>query len=355
MILNKAVMAGGVAAVILGGTCPATAQELVDQREVWEQRIEIARGGIHEAGRIHDADQGVKAAFFAAREADVLEVEPLTPRAGVRNAPFTAEAVTEFTQILGDGNRIERTFSTMIARDSRGRTRREQEVAMVGPLAALQDSSPKLVIIIDPEAKTDYTLDDHAKVATKHGGPFQIRGQVKGAVGGDVLMVMGSDGAPGIPAIAKKGVGPVPVRPDVIETMVTKGVGRGVVYQASTAAAKVSTEPLGTKMIEGVAADGVRTTMTIPAGAVGNVSPIDVVTERWTSKELQMDVLITRRDPRAGDTTYRLTNIVRAEPPADLFVVPADYTVHEPADPATPARMMKKIDVKGFEIKKLGK
>jgi hypothetical protein len=340
----KIVIVGGVAAVILGGPCRAAAQESWQQPAIWEQRIEIARGGIHEAGRIQDGDQGGKAAFFAAREADVLEVEPLTPRPGVRNAPFTAEAVTEFTQILGDGNRIERTFTTMIARDSRGRTRREQEVAMVGPLAALQDSSPKLVIIIDPEAKADYTLDEQAKVATKHGGPFQIRGQVKAAGGGDVLMVMNGPG--GIP---EKGAGPMTVRPDVIETMVTKGAGRGVVYHASTAAGKVSTEQLGSKMIEGVAADGVRTTMTIPAGAVGNINPIDVVTERWSSKELQMDVLISRRDPRAGETTYRLTNIVRAEPPADLFVVPHDYTVHEPGE------MYRKVEIKPFESKKLGK
>jgi hypothetical protein len=350
MTRYTAILAGGVAAVMLGGPCRAAAQELVEHRELWEQRIEIARGGIHEAGRIHDADQAAKAGFFAAREADVLEVEPLTPRAGVRNAPFTAEAVTEFTQILGDGNRIERTFTTMIARDSRGRTRREQEVAMVGPLAALQDASPKLVMIIDPEAKADYTLDQHAKVATKHGGPFQIRGRVKAAGGSDVLMVMnGPGGIPEKGAGPMSGTGPMSVRPDVIETMVTKGVGRGVVYQASTADAKVVTEQLGTKMIEGVAADGVRTTMTIPAGAVGNVSPIDVVTERWTSKELQMEVLITRRDPRAGDTTYRLTNIVRAEPPADLFVVPPDYTVHEPGE------MIKKLEMRPFEVKKLGK
>jgi hypothetical protein len=351
MISNNVVLAGGVAAVILGGPGRTAAQGLVEQHELWEQRIEIARGGVHEAGAIHEAGQSAKAAFFVGREADVLEVEPLTPRAGVRNAPFTAEAVTEFTQILGDGNRIERTFTTMVARDSRGRTRREQEVAMVGPLAALQDSSPKLVIIIDPEAKTDYTLDEHAKVATKHGGPFQIRGQVKAAGAGDVLMVMNGHG--GIPEKGagplSRGAGPLSVRPDVIETMVTKGVGRGVVYQASTAAAKVSTDQLGTRMIEGVAADGVRTTMTIPAGAVGNVNPIDVVTERWTSKELQMDVLISRRDPRAGETTYRLTNIVRAEPPADLFVVPHDYTIREPGE------MIKKLEMRPFEVKKLGK
>ena len=49
------------------------------------------------------------------------------------------------------------------------------------------------------------------------------------------------------------------------------------------------------------------------------------VTERWFSPELQMAVLITRSDPRAGDTVYRLTNIVRAEPHEALFVVPPGY------------------------------
>ena len=40
-----------------------------------------------------------------------------------------------------------------------------------------------------------------------------------------------------------------------------------------------------------------------------------------------MAVLITRRDPRSGDTVYRLANIVRNEPPPDLFSVPSDYRV----------------------------
>ena len=33
------------------------------------------------------------------------------------------------------------------------------------------------------------------------------------------------------------------------------------------------------------------------------------------------------RDPRTGDVEYRLMNIVRTEPPADLFMVPSDYTI----------------------------
>jgi hypothetical protein len=74
-------------------------------------------------------------------------------------------------------------------------------------------------------------------------------------------------------------------------------------------------------------AEGTRTTSTIAAGVIGNVLPIDVVTERWYSRDLQMAVLITRRDPRTGESVYRLRNIVRTEPPPDLFTIPSDYQV----------------------------
>ena len=55
----------------------------------------------------------------------VLEAAPLEKIAVVRNAPFSADAVTEFTQVLGDGNRIERRYVSSMARDISGRTRRE--------------------------------------------------------------------------------------------------------------------------------------------------------------------------------------------------------------------------------------
>ena len=48
-------------------------------------------------------------------------------------------------------------------------------------------------------------------------------------------------------------------------------------------------------------------------------------------------------DPRSGETTYRLTNIVRAEPAASLFQVPSDYTVKEsPSFAPSRVRRMKK-------------
>ena len=41
-------------------------------------------------------------------------------------APYSADAVTESTQVLPDGNRINRKVTTRVYRDSEGRTRREQ-------------------------------------------------------------------------------------------------------------------------------------------------------------------------------------------------------------------------------------
>ena len=44
----------------------------------------------------------------AASPVGVIEAVPLEPVTSVPNAAFSAEAETEFTQVLGDGNRIER-------------------------------------------------------------------------------------------------------------------------------------------------------------------------------------------------------------------------------------------------------
>src|SRR6266851_9468698 len=93
--------------------------------------------------------------------------------------------------------------------------------------------------------------------------------------------------------------------------------------------ANAKTESLGTQTIEGVNAEGTRTARTIPAGEMGNEKPITIVSERWYSTDLQMDVRSAHSDPRFGDTTYTLTNIQRSEPDASLFVVPSDYTVKQ--------------------------
>src|SRR5262245_46006834 len=96
-----------------------------------------------------------------------LQITESTPIevTSVKNAPFAAQAVTEFTQTLEDGNRIDRRYQSSVARDSRGRTRREEEIALIGPFFAANASAPRLVTIVDPDAGVTYTLDEEQRIA----------------------------------------------------------------------------------------------------------------------------------------------------------------------------------------------
>jgi hypothetical protein len=92
-------------------------------------------------------------------------------------------------------------------------------------------------------------------------------------------------------------------------------------------------ESLGKQMVEGIEAEGTRTTITIAAGEIGNELPMNIVSERWYSSELQQVVMSKHTDPRFGESTYRLTDINRSEPAHSLFEVPSDYTVKESIRP----------------------
>lgn len=90
---------------------------------------------------------------------------------------------------------------------------------------------------------------------------------------------------------------------------------------------KTEKESLGKQSFDGVEAEGTRNTVLIPAGAIGNERAIQIVSERWYSADLQTVVMSRHSDPRFGETSYRLTNINRAEPDRALFEVPAGYTI----------------------------
>jgi TonB family protein len=89
------------------------------------------------------------------------------------------------------------------------------------------------------------------------------------------------------------------------------------------------TTPLGRQIIEGIECEGTKIVETIPAGQVGNEQPIEIVIERWFSPELQLTVLSKHSDPRHGETTVRMQNLLRTEPDAYLFKVPSDYTIKD--------------------------
>jgi hypothetical protein len=103
---------------------------------------------------------------------------------------------------------------------------------------------------------------------------------------------------------------------------------------------KPVTESLGKQNIEGVEAEGTRSTVTFPAGTFGNERPISIVSERWYSPELQTVVMTKHSDPRFGETNYRLTNINRSEPARTLFEVPSDYTLKTEESHPRRLRMM---------------
>jgi len=233
----------------------------------------------------------------------------------VKGAPYSADAVTETTQTLTDGNRITRKTTASLYRDSQGRTRREESLGAIGPWAAAGDS-PKHIFISDPVTEVSYMLDPQTHTAQKiptvkdkffatgKAGPgtqaFMIR---RGVAGGSV---------------STDGKGSMAVTEGTFELPIAKG-----------AAPDIKSDSLGKQTIEGVAAEGTRSTVTIPAGVIGNELPIQSVSERWYSPELQTIVMTKRSDPRFGDTVYRLTNIQRTEQPSSFFEVPSDYSVKD--------------------------
>jgi hypothetical protein len=234
----------------------------------------------------------------------------------VKGAPYSADSVSEFTQVLADGTRIHRNTRWTVARDSEGRTRREQSMGPMGPLAP-EGELPQLVIITDPVAGFTYMMNEKEKVASKL--PLPKAGEIP--VGAKIFTRHAAVAvAGGVPrgAVATAAAGPQ--HGVMIESMVK-------ISEPDLKDRKE--ESLGTRTIEGVVADGTRTTITIPAGKVGNDRPLEIVSERWFSKELQTLVLTKHSDPRMGENAFKLTNIVRGEPSRTLFEVPPGYTVKE--------------------------
>jgi len=208
----------------------------------------------------------------------------------VKGAPFSATATSETTSTLQVGSVIHRTTQVSLYRDSLGRSRHEATFTGFGPLTA-SGGTKKMVMISDPVAGVHFMLDDAQKVA--HKSAMHTRG-------GNAAT---ADSAP---------------------QFAGKMQGR---EQQEEAAGLLKKESLGTQTINGVVAEGTRTTHTIPVGQIGNEKPLQVVTERWYSADLQILLKSTRTDPRFGTTTYTVTNLQRTEPAATLFAVPADYTV----------------------------
>jgi hypothetical protein len=226
----------------------------------------------------------------------------------VAGTPFSAQAALEFTQTLADGTRVQRSSGAAVYRDGQGRTRRELSGTGFGPLFGdPRGAAAKVLVVIgDPVAGVTYVIDDEARTAVRRAFPRRVRAP---------------DARPG-------GSGPDAGGDSGSRSRADRPRGPGT----------TTVEPLGTRSVDGIEVEGSRRVTTIPAGAIGNDQPIVGVSERWYSNELQVLMSSRHADPRFGETTYQLTNIVRGEPSPDLFTVPPGYTVTEAPSRRGPRR-----------------
>src|SRR5579884_2930814 len=181
----------------------------------------------------------------------------------VKGKPFSATEERHFLQVLGDGTRIENTQTNRMFRDGEGRTRVEE---MNGTIT-----------IYDPMKDAQYQLDPATKTASKQPVTRLFTNNSVYYGTASPLVFSGYASQAGITLSTGRAFAPAP-----------GSSMQGVMSE--------TTENLGVQQINGVPAEGVRTSMIIPKGQIGN-------------------------------TTYQLTKISRGEPDAALFQVPSDYTI----------------------------
>jgi len=231
----------------------------------------------------------------------------------VTGAPYSGEEVSENVKILADGTRItQKTMTRKIWRDSEGRTRTERPLGM-GPNQA---SMPTIIEITDPVAGFKYTVDTQNKVTHRQAtSPMPSRGPIGAPVGSSAPQGGIAGGGGGGRAGSMGATIAAPVSAQADSQMRTRFVN----------------ESIGTQSIDGVIAEGTRSTVTYPVGMMGNDREFSSVTERWMSPDLKIQVLSKTNDPRNGESIFRIENLSRTPPDPTLFMPPSDYTVVDEA------------------------
>lgn len=80
---------------------------------------------------------------------------------------------------------------------------------------------------------------------------------------------------------------------------------------------------LGSNVIDTLVVDGRRETTSV---AYGNRQPLLITREIWHSPELDLDVSVSKTDPRSGIQLRKIEIVSRSEPDPDYFAIPSDYS-----------------------------
>jgi hypothetical protein len=229
----------------------------------------------------------------------------------IAGKPFAAVEERQTVQVLGDGTRIDKKETDKYFRDNQGRIRIERD-------------NGETIVITDPVDGFSAEMNANNKSARK-----MIR--MRTTSSGMGVGVGAGIGPPNIITLDKLHAEMAAGKAATATAMATASQDmvftRAEAVTAGKEAERGAVEDLGTQIINGVPAQGTRSTITIPAGQIGNDREIKVVSERWFSSDLQMLIKSSNNDPRFGETTYQLTGILQGAQDPTLFQIPADFNV----------------------------
>jgi len=204
---------------------------------------------------------------------DGISVRPLPGQ------PFLGRGTTEWTRNLQDGSVVTTHLFAMVARDSQGRIYREGRNFV--PVNSDQEPKRYQFKIADPitHTLTICKVASHSCDVTSYFASTTFK--------------------------------PMPVGP------------------FDNGKRTLARESLGNDVMDGINVVGSKETITINPGVVGNSQALSVTREFWYSPELQVNLAITRKDPREGTQVVRVYEVSRSEPDPNWFKVPDGYAIHD--------------------------
>ena len=277
----------------------------------------------------------------------------------VTGRPFSATEELKSSQTLGDGTHIETSETNRLYRDEQGRTRQERKdggISIYDPIAGFsaqldpstRTATKMIVMVKSPpspdtkmrleilqgklaEAEKQYSdkspqvreLEAQLSNLKKMAAEQRVVNQMSSAISETAQLRPATEAGHSEMTTVMDGV-----RGGGGATLAYITTDRPTVVRVDRGN-NASVESLPPEMVNGILAQGTRTTETIPVGKIGNDRAISVVSERWYSNDLQMLIKSTSSDPRFGDSTYQLTNILQTSPDPSLFQIPGDYTIRK--------------------------
>jgi len=194
------------------------------------------------------------------------------------NAPFTATVNTEWIRQLPDGSTITLKNHRAIARDSAGRIFQERRALV--PDDGKTNSGVTQIEISDPVTHELY-------ICMPHGRTCQVE---------------------------------VFSPPEFLSYTPP---AKAHMAQGSTS----ESEDLGKQFLGGLETVGTRETTVIPAGTIGNNSPLLSKREFWFSPKLGVNLISKRQDPLSGTQNFEVSEIALGDPDAKLFEVPVGFKI----------------------------